>query len=377
MSALGHYAVGNSCFTSKVDALLYGAATAQQVRWWFHDEVFNAYDWTVEPQPSLDDLYARRARELRESYDYLILSYSGGSDTQNILETFLSNGIHLDEVVCNHLTEATKHWTVLDNRATDAWNFAAEHDLQAVPRLRELAARAPKTKITLLDVSKHVLDSVAEMDDPAWALKRNEHLSPGQLFRYDYWHWAEMMRTFERGKRVAIIVGIDKPKTRIDDGQFWMSFADSAVNITTIREWNSDHHNVETEPFYWSPTAVDLLCKQAHVIRRWLRATPSMRPYWERPSFSVMRKVHEQVLRTVVYSNWDQRWFQAVKSDTMWNTEFDAWLRADRQHQDAMVGWRRGIAHLAQALPDGSIIERRGMPDGIKPFVKRYTIGQA
>lgn len=377
MSALGYYVVGNRRFNSKVDALLCGLASSQEVRWWFHDEVFSAYDWTAEPQQSLDALYAQRARQLRESYDYLILSYSGGSDTQNILETFLRNNIHLDEVVCNHMSEATKRWTKLDRREVSAWNFAAEHDLQAVPRLRELADRAPRTKITMIDVSAHVLRSVAEMDDPTWVLRRNEHLSPGLLFRYDYWHWAEMMRTFERGKRVAIIVGIDKPKTRIEDGQFWMVFPDSTVNITTIREWNTDHVNVETEPFYWSPTAVDMLCKQAHVIRRWVRANPQMRQYWDRPSFSVMRKVHERVLRSVVYSNWDERWFQTVKSDTIWNTEFDAWLRSDGQHRQAMNGWRRGIAYLLRTLPQGSIIERRGMPDGIKPFVKRYTIGQA
>ncbi len=367
MSALGFYVVGNARFSSKVDALLYGAATNQQVGWWFHDEVFGAYDWTVEPEQSLDDLYAKRARQLRESYDYLILSYSGGADTHNVLETFLRNSIHLDEVVCNHLTEATQRWTVLDRSVIAPWNFAAEHALQAVPRLQELATRAPKTKITVLDASKHVLDSIAEMDDPTWALRRNEHLSPGQLFRYDYWHWAEMMRTFERGKRVALIVGIDKPKTRIEDGQFWMVFPDGGVNITTIREWNADHSNVETEPFYWSPTAVEMLCKQ----------NPEMVRHWERPSFRTIRRVHERVLRSVVYSTWDDGWYQADKSDTMWNTEFDTWIRRDPQHTKAMSNWCRGLAYLAQVLPGGSLIERRGMPDGIKAFTKRYTIGQA
>jgi len=48
---------------------------------------------------SLDFLYALRARQLREKYDYLVLYFSGGADSTNILKTFIDNNIFLDEIV--------------------------------------------------------------------------------------------------------------------------------------------------------------------------------------------------------------------------------------------------------------------------------------
>ena len=76
--------------------------------WIFHDDAFSKYPWHIEPEASLDQLYDARARQLREKYDYVVLSYSGGSDTHNILESFIRQGLHIDEIVTNHMTTATQ-----------------------------------------------------------------------------------------------------------------------------------------------------------------------------------------------------------------------------------------------------------------------------
>ena len=115
----GYYSVGEYCTYSKVDAIEIGSRLNQSVIWHFNDEVFDTLDWTKEPEPSLWDLYSARARQIREKYDYLVLFYSGGADSNNILNSFVRNGIHLNEVVQWTNWEVTKdrenNWTIKIN----------------------------------------------------------------------------------------------------------------------------------------------------------------------------------------------------------------------------------------------------------------------
>jgi hypothetical protein len=51
----------------------------------FNDEVFLKADWETDPPVSLNDVYKMRAQQLRDEYDYLVLMYSGGSDSRQVL----------------------------------------------------------------------------------------------------------------------------------------------------------------------------------------------------------------------------------------------------------------------------------------------------
>ena len=101
---LGYYRCDGIDFQSKVNALLHSKAVNQPVEWMFHQDVFESYPWHIEPSETLDQLYDRRAKELRKQYDYIILSYSGGADSHNILESFIRQKLHIDEIVINHIT---------------------------------------------------------------------------------------------------------------------------------------------------------------------------------------------------------------------------------------------------------------------------------
>jgi hypothetical protein len=72
------------------------------VSWHFHDDLFSAIDVSSLGKLSLKELYRQRALQLRDEYDYLILNYSGGSDSGYILKTFVENGIKLDQVRVKH-----------------------------------------------------------------------------------------------------------------------------------------------------------------------------------------------------------------------------------------------------------------------------------
>ena len=97
----GYYQVGNYRTFSKLEAIEIEQATGETVHWNFNDEVYSCYDWTKEPEPntSISEFYRRRAQQLRDKYEYLVLMYSGGPDSQVILDTCLGNNIHIDEIV--------------------------------------------------------------------------------------------------------------------------------------------------------------------------------------------------------------------------------------------------------------------------------------
>src|SRR5210317_1743936 len=62
------------------------------------DTSLENYDWTVEPAESLDELMRQRALQLRDTYTYLKLWFSGGSDSTTVLRVFLENNIPIDEI---------------------------------------------------------------------------------------------------------------------------------------------------------------------------------------------------------------------------------------------------------------------------------------
>ena len=155
---LGYYVCNGKEFSSKAGGLIYATQVDKPIEWIFNKEVFDKFDFSHEPELTLDQLYDRRARELREKYDYLVLGYSGGSDSHNILMSFYRQGLHIDEVVSNWIFDASKtNFLVVDERVTDAWNQNAEFELTTKERLDWISTNMPKTTITIYDSSQDTL----------------------------------------------------------------------------------------------------------------------------------------------------------------------------------------------------------------------------
>jgi hypothetical protein len=95
----GYYKVGEYKTYSKLDAILLHEKTGIHPTWHFNDEVFSSHNWATEPPESLDELYRIRAEQIRARYDYIVVFYSGGADSTNILQTFLKNNIKIHSYV--------------------------------------------------------------------------------------------------------------------------------------------------------------------------------------------------------------------------------------------------------------------------------------
>jgi len=109
----------------------------------FHmGEVYDTHDWYTEPKDSWKEILKNHAQKLRDKYRYLRLWYSGGSDSQTVLNAFVDNNIHLDEI------------GIVRMSPTDDFNATHEDEQNkvAIPQVRELANKLPRTKIGIYDL---------------------------------------------------------------------------------------------------------------------------------------------------------------------------------------------------------------------------------
>lgn len=382
---ISYYICDNEKFTSKIQALQHSLKTKKPVDWVFYNNTFSKYDWTVEPEHSLNYYYAKRARELREQYDYLILSFSGGADTNNILETFIQNNIHLDEIVVIHHTDLTKNFTVLDNTATNSTNFYAEHELQTVPRLKYAKEKLPRTKITLLDTSENLKNALINSDED-WIFNETETLQ-FYLRRFNLNYFKETKNEWDKGKSIGVITGLDKPQTFIQTNKniksLYLQFSDLTINIPAkIDDFNIDYETVSIEMFYWHPNCFELISKQCHTIKKFLELNKNYQFFWSKKSIGknnigygdMFRLVHEKVLRTVLYDNWNTNWFQTTKTLKFWYSDYDIWFRSDPLFNKQYETWKRGIQLLSDTLGE-YVLFRDGNPDRMLPFYIKFYIG--
>jgi hypothetical protein len=374
---LGYYICNGQHFDSKIKAFMYSLEVKQPVAWNFNNRAFNENNWAVEPVETLDQLYDARARELREKYDYIMLSYSGGADSHNILMAFIRQNLHIDEIVVNTMTKATEKFTVLDVNNKENKNAAAEYALQTLPRLKEVENQIPKTKITILDLTDHLFSMLEDVGDASWIMDKREQVNIAGATRFNYTHFDNIRKQFDKDKKIALVLGLEKPRTYIDNGNLYIVFHDRAANMVTVAEHIRDYTNSAVEYFYWSPNALKILTKQAHIIKHWLEAFPQNQTLWSKENFTPesYRFVHERILRGLLYTTWDNNWYQADKAVKDWYSEFDAWFYNGYSDTKAFRIWQEGLQYLENNLGPYVKKAKDGTADALISLSQTYLVG--
>ena len=155
----GYFTVGPYNTYSKLEAIEISAKTGQDLQWHFNDESYGHFDWTEEPPGDLLFWYAERARQLRETYDYLVLMYSGGADSHNVLRAFIDNNIFIDEIVQVFAYEGT------GTEKTSQAN--AESFYTSIPQTKFLIENNPtykNTKHSMIDGGKFITTMFDKID---------------------------------------------------------------------------------------------------------------------------------------------------------------------------------------------------------------------
>lgn len=369
-SPVSYYTVDSKIFSSKIKAVIHSQSSGKPLEWVFpFDKVFSNYPWHTEPEQSLDELYDKRAKQLRSKYDYIILGYSGGADSHNMLMSFYRQNLFVDEIYTSHLNKATEN---INTNSIDASNINAEHNLNTTQKLQWISTHMPLTKITCVDMSDHSLNFYK---DESWVIESNEFVNVFAT-KFDIFTVKDIKLNLDKGKKVAYILGLDKPRTFIKNGYFYTSFNDIAFNGSSPEYYNKEYSNLCMEYFYWSDECAELLAKQAHIVKRYVEATPGKKYFWDTDlgyNPSVYKIFHEPWLRHVIYTTWDNG-FQVKKSVGGWPNEFDAWWFRNADDKQKTV-FNKGIEYLLDNAKD-FIIKDENFVKGFKIFSKNYIIGK-
>lgn len=108
-----------------------------------HNNAWEQFDWTAEPSETFDELLVERCQQLRQKYSYLTLYFSGGADSETMVQAFIKAKIDPDEIVINNIIIAK------DNPLKDI-------DL-AIQKLKLYQTLLPKTKITVNNLERDFL----------------------------------------------------------------------------------------------------------------------------------------------------------------------------------------------------------------------------
>jgi hypothetical protein len=261
----GFYETNGEKTYSKYDLIYKQSQRPGPWKWNYNDAVFGSYDWTKEPEVSLNELYRRRAQELRNNYDYLVIYYSGGYDSSNLLYAFLDNNIPIDELCV--------FYSSLDNIS----NQHEEITFFTIKKIEILKQKYPGLRVRMLDYSQDILswDTILQqanygndLRDMLGCIMSVNRLILNNTHRTVN-DWKQLI---DSGKKLAWVQGYDKPRVRYLDGQWIFNFYDHVTQgiMTPYSQYTYDGGAGAQEPFYWGPTHIcaQILIKQCQLIKK-------------------------------------------------------------------------------------------------------------
>lgn len=268
----GFFQVGPFKIYSKLEAIEISVKTGHSITWNFNKEVFSNFNWKQEPIGSLKFWYAERAKQLREHYDYIVLMYSGGADSWNMLKSFVDNGIFVDEIAHFIYKEGT-------SKTVENDLDLAESVLTAFPTANYLINSNPiykNTKQRLIEGGPHIIEKFKNINkETHFYHSGNTMFSPWSTAIGD---WRDIEKDYkdlaDRKNKICFLWGYDKPYL-IDKGsnKFSLTFSEMGLSCMVTPKQQMDSFNEEwhaDENFYWTPDMPEVCCKQAHVLKNYI-----------------------------------------------------------------------------------------------------------
>ena len=293
----GFYIYNNKIYYNKIEPLIQASKDNSDIRWYFNDDEFRSFDWSSEPNESLVSLYKQRAINLRETYDHIVVMFSGGSDSTNVLRSFLDNNIKPDSI-----------WSFIGHnhhidKKYDRWNL--EITLSAYPVLKE--AQNKGIHIELPNLLEY--DSILEED---WYLEDSGMRLSGEvrMRRNLFFEREDIKKLVEQGKKVCFILAHDKPRLRLIDNFWYFSFLDT----WRVHHWTSQHKLPQgpfLEYFYFTTCPSKLLIKSCFMIidffeKHWTRS--QCNNFWQEGNLYGNNVDHyNSIVNKILYKNtWNE-----------------------------------------------------------------------
>lgn len=203
-------------------------------------------DWSKEPTKSLKQLYKERAIQIRDNYDYLILYFSGGSDSITVLNAFLDNNIPLDEVVIHSFYQIEEHSIMSCDFAQ--W-YLKNKMYKGITTINKIDFD------TLVNINKK---NIWEYNKNFTGLMHNIARLTIDIFEQN-----DYKKYIKRQGKIGHIFGAHYPTILKQDDNYYQIIT---INSLTLPEIISS--NI---PFFTNYEMPELTVKQAHVLARYMQ----------------------------------------------------------------------------------------------------------
>lgn len=368
LDRLGFWLVnGRHKFTNKNTALEYCTKNkSKDIRYCLEEERFSSADWVTEPEISLTELYRLRAQQIRQNYDHVVLTYSGGSDSTNLLHSFFSNGIKPDEVISFML----KGKDFSDTKTT--FNKEITYNQKAIKEY----VHSNNVAYHTVDVS-NFYNSI--FDNEFWCYESGinrayitARANCVKLERYK--------KKVNLGKKCCIVYGLEKPALSIDNhNNFYAYFLDSPLQQYNLNDMYSDNYDGLTlERFYVSGDMPELTIKQSHIvanyfINKYAKKSKDML----RLGFDNNPQNYKDIVMDLLYGHcFDQKKCFTVGKSSYITGVRDDWLVSlgddDRRKMNVYNGW---IA-MAKNIGDEWFNGKHWKHDVVGCISKPYYLGK-
>lgn len=245
-------------FKTKLEAMAYEHSSPVPAQGFFHfyEDQFNRIFTTTEPEKNLATLLKERAQELRDSYQYIRLWLSGGSDSMTALQAFVDNNIYIDEIVIH----------LYDNDSVNQIDRFGKRALadSAFPYLKQHQDQLKNTKINVYRSDINTLER--------WHIDPDKTGEPAHLYGFD----AQVLQ-FRLSTTGAIltyqtpdaaswcdIIGGTKPKLVLKNNRWYLYVLDNSLLSIQVAE--------TTEDFFVSKSVPTLFLKTAHLLKNHFEA---------------------------------------------------------------------------------------------------------
>jgi len=205
-----------------------------------HDQQNNQLDWLQEPAESLDQLMDRHACNLRNKYQHVMLSWSGGTDSQTIYEVFKRNNLHIDEIVI-WVNDQYEPW--YSSRYVD-WIKNNHHDSLTKITVKERFNPTAKQQIII---------------NEDWIFQNISMIPKFAMGTMDSVMWDYCAQQYG-GSTWCLITGHEQPRVFKKDNKYY-SCHDARTLLSTM-----NFENIEC--FFTDPI---LALKQSHMIKKMLK----------------------------------------------------------------------------------------------------------
>ncbi len=342
----GFYQLDNLILNNKLETLYRASQMRKIPHWNFHDDAFGKVNWKIKPNKELSQVYKERAQKLRDSYDYISISFSGGADSWNTLNSFLSNNIHIDEIYTRFALSGTRKHLLANNKDIEPTNYTSEYEYAVKPVLEYVRNNFPKIKITVDDITDDYLNDVKEDE-----IIRAGHFAFNGMSVKRCANSLSLDVDYEN-KKVASIRGCGKPQLYLENKNFYLFFND-------MEAWPVDADlNFSLEYFYWSPESAELISLQAHLLMEYFKARPQLQYLIERKDLEItpgnteytsLRSIdiisatlYDNIVKEVCYPLWNPNTFQTQKNkNVLFDREEDHWIL--KENTQSVQSWKWAV----------------------------------